>query len=1306
MLSLSQDEDDLDRVIPDLRKRDRKEDEDPSARSNQGKSKKSSGKDSEPSKTSSASKETSKGDTPPKSFKSGKYASAKKSVKEATHKKGDYDTWAMKMEHYLEHTDYHIWEFIQKENGHVQVSTDTNGQIRVLPPKTAEEILAKERERKARTTLLMAIPEDHLAKFHKMTDVKEMFQSLLSQLETHGTGVSTEDANQKFFRSLPSSWSQVSLIIRTKLGLNALSFDDLYKNIRVFESDVKGSTASSSRTQKLAFVSSNSTNSTNKVSTAYGVSTSSGHNSQKEGSSSYTDDLMYSFFTNRSSGPQLDHEDLEQVDEFDLEEMDLKWQVAMISTRLKKFYKKTRRKLHFDAKELVGFDKTKVDNSGSDTEVTSCLKVCEESCVKLKKLYDEQREQLGVASIEIQAYTLALKKMSAKDKSGLAYGTQIHEGLLSYENEVLQRNYMPPKSNFGINKLKFTYGPKQSKVWFDALIIEEYESDSDDEYVFKGLVEQEKPSCVCINTVKHVKNPRQTVKDQDTRSQNPKVHKRNWSSLMTKRLGLGYDYTRKACFVCGSFSHRIRDCDFHKKRMAKQVILNKSKNKDNLHQTLKGKGIIDSGCSRHMTGNKAYLIEYQDFNGGPIAFGGSKGQITGKDTECLVLSPDFKFPDENQVLLRVPRQNNMYSFNLENIVPSGGLACLIANATVDESNKWHRRDIIEFYASKGIKREYSNARTLQQNGFAERKNMTLIEAARTMLADSFLPNTFWAGAVSTAYYVLNRPVTAENKANKTAGPKEPNNSAGAARASSTNYVNTTSTTANTASISFNTASTPVNIASSLRNVCANQDDSQIPSLEDIYKVLNDEIFTSASYDDEGAVADFINLESIVNVSPIPQSRIHFIHPTTQILEDQNSAVQTRCKVNKSLRAHAFIKPKKISQALEDESWVDAMQEELLQFKTHKVWILVDLPFRKNGHRQEEGIDYDEVFSPVARLEAIRIFLAFASYIGFIVYQMDVKSAFLYGKIDEEVYVSQPSGFIDPKFPNAKWIQKRNHRQDSSYKEGQEGYHDKYVAEILKKIDFISVKTASTPIENKKPLVKDAEATDVEVTPKTSHLHAVKRIFRYIKGQPKLVLWYSRESAFDLEAYSDSDYAGANLDRKSITGGDFNKFDDLVGEGIDYAVNEGRSTDKIKVLNPVKKEKLRWVKESSLNVGFITTQQMVISSPCLIDIKNWLVQKQTAFGKDFSNSLMADSLPKTIWLSMQNVIAMKHCLFQSKRLLVNPIQIGKFLLEDGKVLTLSRKSSLSASCITPDQPCGALDWCCEGLYCDGFFDGRC
>ncbi|GKA91059.1 ribonuclease H-like domain-containing protein [Tanacetum coccineum] len=321
----------------------------------------------------------------------------------------------------------------------------------------------------------------------------DRFQSLLSQLEIHGTGVSTEDANQNFLRSLPSAWSQIALVMRTKPCVDSLSFDDLYNNLRVFEFDVKGSTRSSSSTQNVAFVSSESTNNTN------------------------------------------------DLDEFDLEEMDLKWQVAMISMILKKFHNKSRRKIQFNAKEPVGFDKTKVecynchktwhfarecrskrnqdskrkdawnsrykakDNGkrpGKQEESNALITLDgEESYTKLKKLYDEQREQLGDASIEIQAYTQALKKlntqMSANDKFGLGYGDHIYGSILSYENEVLQSvfmkkesdvenqplydrfvtaegmhvvpppmtgNYMPFGPDIKIDYSKFTYGPKQSQT--------------------------------------------------------------------------------------------------------------------------------------------------------------------------------------------------------------------------------------------------------------------------------------------------------------------------------------------------------------------------------------------------------------------------------------------------------------------------------------------------------------------------------------------------------------------------------------------------------------------------------------------------------------------------------------------------------------------------------------------------------------------------------------------------------------------------------------------------------------------------
>ncbi|GJV68533.1 hypothetical protein Tco_1484042 [Tanacetum coccineum] len=344
-------------------------------------------------------------------------------------------------------SNYPIWEFIQKGNGLIKVSTDTNGQIRVFPPKIAEEILARKRERKVRTTLFMSIPEDHLAKFHKMIDAKEMWEAIKSRFGGNDESKKMHKYILKQqFESFSISNSEgllkgydrfQSLLSQLEIHVDSLSFNDLYNNLRVFELDVKGSIGSSSSTQNVAFVSS-STSSTNDISTAYGVSTSSGHNLQKEGSSSYTDELIYYLFANQSSGPQLDHEDLEQVDEFDLEEMDLKWQMAIISMRLKKSKgnQKSRRRdagnTGYKAKEnrrrprkqeepksLVTLDGDGVDstghaedeqknfalmaynNSGSDTKVTSCSKECVESYAKLKKLYDEQMKQLDDVGIEI-----------------------------------------------------------------------------------------------------------------------------------------------------------------------------------------------------------------------------------------------------------------------------------------------------------------------------------------------------------------------------------------------------------------------------------------------------------------------------------------------------------------------------------------------------------------------------------------------------------------------------------------------------------------------------------------------------------------------------------------------------------------------------------------------------------------------------------------------------------------------------------------------------------------------------------------
>nr|GEZ93628.1 hypothetical protein [Tanacetum cinerariifolium] len=173
-----------------------------------------------------------------------------------------------------------------------------------------------------------------------------------------------------------------------------------------------------------------------------------------------------------------------------------------------------------------------------------------------------------------------------------------------------------------------------------------------------------------------------------------------------------------------------------------------------------------------------------------------------------------------------------------------------------------------------------------------------------------------------------------------------------------------------------------------------------------------------------------------------------------------------------------------------------------------------------GYTQEERVDYKEVFAPVARIKAIRLFLAYALFIGFIVYQMDVKSAFLYGTIDEEVYVMQPLGFQDPKFSKGVYKVAKAmyglHHVPRAWYDGIFLLQDKYIGDILKKFEYSDVRH--------------------QVTPKECHLYAVKRIFRYLKGHPKLGLWYLKESLFDLVAYSDSDYGGATQDKKSTTGG--------------------------------------------------------------------------------------------------------------------------------------------------------------------------
>ncbi|GKA65157.1 hypothetical protein Tco_0764864, partial [Tanacetum coccineum] len=562
-------------------------------------------------------------------------------------KKGEYDIWAMKTEHYLAYTDYPIWEVIQNGNGPVSVTLDTTGQIKILPPKTAEETMGiglwGRRERKARTTLLMAIPEDHLAKFHKMTDAKdivsnsdgihkgyERFQSLLSQLEIHGAGVSTEDANQKFLRSLP--FCLVTKVSQKKTGIESYSL--MQMNLLVLISN---------QSRRLQYH-------------------QSGHFCKRVSNKEENRRRDGWNTGNREGAAELGN------------------------MRLKEYGKKE------ESKALVTVDGESVDwtthsedddnyafmannSSGSDTQVPSCSNECKESYANIKRLYDTQREQLSDASVEIKAYTQGLKKveaqlvvhqqnqlwyeqkikfmkidlddktdvliyhkkllakaqkekddlevivnkwnhssknlgkimnysMSASDKFGLGYGDYRYSGNLSYENEVFQSvfrcnasdsenpplhkrlaktcemqavpppmtgNYLPSGPDIEIDDSQYTYGPEktqpseidtcnsnisaetselvsepvvnesnievQPKVWSDAPIIEEYESDSDDECVTVKIEGLDTPSFAN----KQVKTPRENVKNQSTNSQKPKVNHKE----------LGHGITQRGCFVCG-----------------------------------------------------------------------------------------------------------------------------------------------------------------------------------------------------------------------------------------------------------------------------------------------------------------------------------------------------------------------------------------------------------------------------------------------------------------------------------------------------------------------------------------------------------------------------------------------------------------------------------------------------------------------------------------------------------------------------------------------------------------------------------
>nr|GEU92796.1 ribonuclease H-like domain-containing protein [Tanacetum cinerariifolium] len=728
----------------------------------------------------------------------------------------------MRIEQYFLMTDYSLWEVIL--NGDSPIPTRViDGVVQPVAPTTAEQRLDRKNELKAREkrfggnkktknvqkTLLKQQYKNFTGSSTESLDqIHDRLQKLISQLEIHRESLSQEEINLKFLRSLPTEWRTHTLIWRIKTNFEDQSLDDLFKSLKIYEAEVKISVVASVSvaTAKVP------------VFTLPNVDTLS-------------DAVIYSFFASQSNSPQLANDDLKQIDTDDLEEMDLKWQMAMLTMRVRILLHKTGRNLGANGTTSIGFDMSKVEcynchrrghfarecsygwsfqaeeeptnyalmaftsssSSSSDNELR------DKALVDLRKKSEKPEQERDDLKLKLEKFQTLLLASQTNDKTGLGYDNQVFDSsvfdcdeMFSFESDVSMPAspiYNRYQSGEGYSDVPPPYTgtfmpPKPDQVLHDAPtvnetvptalnvklsptkpnkdlsqsnrptapIIKDWVSDSEDEYEGEPMTAQKASSFV--QTSKHVKSPRPSDKtvEHPILAANPQTD-------IPKLKGYRNSRNRKACFVCKSLTHLIKDCDYYEKKMG------------NLQHALKDKGIIDSGCSRHMIGNMSYLTDFEEINGGYVAFGGNPkgGKITRKckirtNTECIVLSPEFKLPDDNQVLLRVPRENNMYNVDLKNIVPSGDLTCLFAKATLYESNLCHRRlNHINFktmnklfYGMKGIKREFSVPRTPQQNGIAKRKNRTLIEAARTMLADSLLPIPFWAEAVNTACYVQNR----------------------------------------------------------------------------------------------------------------------------------------------------------------------------------------------------------------------------------------------------------------------------------------------------------------------------------------------------------------------------------------------------------------------------------------------------------------------------------------------------------------------------------------------------------------------
>ncbi|GJS16991.1 hypothetical protein Tco_0411463 [Tanacetum coccineum] len=666
-------------------------------------------------------------------------------------KQGEYDIWRLSIEQYFQVQDYALWEVIENRNSfktvaQTTINADGTSTLLIPGPVTTEEKAQKKNDVKARSMLLMALPNEHLMTFNQYKDAKTLFaaiqtrfggndatkktqktllkqmyenfsapstesldfifnrlQKIVSQLAILRENISQEDLNLKFLRSLPSEWNTHVVVWRNKPDLYTMSFDDLYNNFKIVEQEVKGtaSSSSSSSSQNMAFVSSPS--STNEVNTTYGVSTANTQvsptstqvstASTQVSTANLSDDTVYAFFARQPNGSQLVYKDLEQIHKDDIEEMDLKWQLALLGMRTRREYKGPRNQ----------------DNSRRTVNV-------EETSSKAMVAIDGAGFEWSYMADDEAPTNIALMDFSDSDVHNDKTWSQITDksrkgvGFVSY-------NVVPPPpiglflplnldlSYSGLEEFQQPefegYGPKTSKSVSEDISNEVRETP--DAPLVKELVSDDNLEKKIVSpTIAKIKFAYCNYHQRESVVSRNNYTRVNYNYFAKKaHLSAHRNMVPRAVLIKTSLRtlNTARPVNTAHPKTTVYSARHKPKAVNTARPNsavvnvvriqVKDQGYVDSGCSRHMTGNMSYLSDFKKFDGGYVTFGGGAkgGKITGKGTlkngkldfkdvyfvkelqfnlfsvlqmcdkknnvlftgtRCFVLCPDFKLADESR----------------------------------------------------------------------------------------------------------------------------------------------------------------------------------------------------------------------------------------------------------------------------------------------------------------------------------------------------------------------------------------------------------------------------------------------------------------------------------------------------------------------------------------------------------------------------------------------------------------------------------------------------------------------------------